>query len=193
VHLGLERMRLLGHSAGASLVTLFAAQYPELVEELILVTPSPRAVGIEMTTERRRRILDKRTGEPWYPEVAAAFEAIQTGEGRDWDALKPAFYGRWDDEARKQQALEDELANLEGLMAFNADEAFDPPATRAALAHVHAPALVISGDVDWASDPEAGEEIAGLFPNSRHVVLKGAAHHPWMDERDAFRAAVTTG
>jgi len=144
-----------------------------------------------MTIARRRRILESRKDEPWYPQVSAAFEAIQTGAGRVWDALKPGFYGRWDDEAKAQQALEDELANLEALQIFNSADAFDPPATRAALAKIDVPVLVISGALDWGSDPEAGAEFAGLFPHAEQVVLPGAAHHPWLDERDAFVTAVS--
>ena len=190
-YLGLEKLSLLGHSAGASLVTRYAESHPERIERLVLATPSPRSIGIDMTAERRRRVLDSRRDEPWYPEVSAAFEAIQTGEGQDWGALNPAFYGRWDGEAQAQQALEDKLANLEALQAFVSDGAFDPPVTRAALAKVDAPVLVISGALDWGLDTDAGAEYAALFPNADHVVLKGAAHHPWLDERDAFVTSVS--
>jgi len=71
-HLGLERMTLLGHSAGASLVTRYAAEHPERIEKLVLATPGTRSVGIDMTADRRRHVLESRKDEPWYPEVSAS-------------------------------------------------------------------------------------------------------------------------
>ncbi|MEV0287251.1 MULTISPECIES: alpha/beta hydrolase [unclassified Kribbella] len=190
-HLGVERVTLLGHSAGASLVTLYAAAYPERVEKLVLATPGTRAVGIEVTADRRRAVLEKRKGEAWYRQVSAAFEAIQTGEGSDWAALNPMAYARWDAEARAQQELEDRLANYEALGIFNSPEAFDAAATRAALSKVEAPALVLAGALDWGTDTVAAEEFAEAFPNAQYVVLPGVAHHPWLDDADAFVATVT--
>lgn len=189
-HLGLERIALLGHSAGASLVTRYAAAHPDRITKLVLATPGTRSVGIDMTAERRRQVLERRKNEPWYPQVSAAFEAIQTGEGADWAALNPMSYARWDAEAQAQQAFEDSLANYEALGVFNSPAAFDPPATRAALAKVGAPALVLAGALDWGTDTIAAEEFAGVFPNAQFVVLPGVAHHPWLDDADAFVTTV---
>lgn len=36
-HLGLERVHLVGHSLGASIVAIFAARYPERVEKVVLI------------------------------------------------------------------------------------------------------------------------------------------------------------
>jgi len=43
-HLGLDRLDLAGHSAGATLALMYAARYPERISRLVLITPSPRAV-----------------------------------------------------------------------------------------------------------------------------------------------------
>ena len=45
-HLGLQRMDLLAHSAGAVLATLYTAAHPRRVSRLILVTPGLAAVGV---------------------------------------------------------------------------------------------------------------------------------------------------
>lgn len=189
-HLGLEKLTLLGHSAGASLVTRYAAAHPERIAKLVLATPGTRSAGIEVTAERRRQVLDRRKDEPWYPQVSAAFEAIQAGKETDWSALNPMSYARWDAETQAQQAFEDSVANYEALGIFNSPDAFDPPATRAALAQVEAPALVLAGALDWGTDTVVAEEFAGVFPNARFVVLPGVAHHPWLDDADAFVTTV---
>jgi pimeloyl-ACP methyl ester carboxylesterase len=48
-HLGLDRMDLLAHSAGANLAALYVARQPERVGKLALITPSVVAVGITIT------------------------------------------------------------------------------------------------------------------------------------------------
>jgi pimeloyl-ACP methyl ester carboxylesterase len=46
--LGRERIDLVAHSAGGTLTVLYAARYPGRVDHLVLVTPSPRVVGVEI-------------------------------------------------------------------------------------------------------------------------------------------------
>jgi pimeloyl-ACP methyl ester carboxylesterase len=50
-HLGADRLDLLAHSAGAALALLYAARHPDRVGSLVLVTPSPRVVGVEVTDD----------------------------------------------------------------------------------------------------------------------------------------------
>jgi pimeloyl-ACP methyl ester carboxylesterase len=54
MHLGLDRMDLAGHSAGAALALLYAARHPDRIGRLALINPSPRAVGLEITDLDRR-------------------------------------------------------------------------------------------------------------------------------------------
>ncbi|MGY1821583.1 alpha/beta fold hydrolase [Geodermatophilus sp. SYSU D00079] len=79
VHLGLDRMDLLAHSAGAALALLYAARHPDRVGRLLLVAPSPRPVGLEVTDGDRREVAELRRGEPWFPGAFAAFERVWAG------------------------------------------------------------------------------------------------------------------
>jgi proline iminopeptidase len=188
-HLGLDRIRLLGHSAGGTLAILYAARFPQHVKELVLVAPSPRVVGIDVTDSDRREIALRRSGEPWYAEAIKGFEEIWAGNvtPEAFEKIAPFWHGRWDDERR---ALDDQPANAEAAQEYYAEGALDPEATCAALKTLDVPTLLIAGEVDVALPPDRAREYAGLFPDARFVVLPGTGHAPWLDDPEAFAATV---
>lgn len=188
-HLGLERMRLLGHSAGATLAILYAVRFPERVEELVLVAPSPRVVGIDVTDDDRREVALRRSGEPWYAEAIGGFEEIWAGRvtPEAFARISPFFHGRWDDAAR---ALDDHPRNPKAAMEFYADGPFDPARVREKLQELDVPTLLVAGEHDVSLPPGRAREYAGLFPRATLVVQPGAGHFPWVDDPVAFAAAV---
>ncbi|MFF4759420.1 alpha/beta fold hydrolase [Streptomyces sp. NPDC001292] len=191
-HLGVERVDVLAHSAGANLAALYAARHPERVGRLALITPSVLAVGIEVTGEDRRETARRRKDEPWFAAAYAALEEITAGRATDahWQALAPLRHGRWDAAARALDAADADQKNAEAAAAYVADGAFDPDATRAALARFTSPVLVLAGEVDLNSPPAAMAEYAGLFPHAELVVQPGAGHYPWLDDADRFVAVI---
>ena len=179
---------LLAHSAGANLAYAYAAAHPDRVARLVLVAPSVRGLGIEITDEARSEIARLREGEPWYAEAAAALVRIQTGAGdeHDWAAISPFMYGRWDDEVRAFQTWMDERSDDEKAMAFGADGAFDPEPTRAALAELDVPVVVLAGALDSGNPVPVMAEVAAVFPRADLVVQQGAGHFPWVDDPGEF-------
>ncbi|MEO3802287.1 alpha/beta hydrolase [Nonomuraea sp. B1E8] len=194
LHLGLDRIDLLGHSAGANLVVRYAARYPEHTGRLALITPSTRAVGIEIAGEWRLETARLRAGEPWFARAYAGLEAATAGTATadDWEAITPFTYGRWDAAAQAHHAADEEQRNDEAAAAFGAEGAFEPAATRAALAALDGPVLLLAGEVDVAAPLPAMTAYAGLFTNATLVVQPGAGHFPWLDDADRFVSAVAT-
>jgi pimeloyl-ACP methyl ester carboxylesterase len=190
-HLGLTRMDLLAHSAGVNLAAQYVARYPKNVGKLALITPSTRAVGITIDGETRRESAQLRKNEPWFPVASAALEAITAGEGTDshWEAVAPFFCGRWDATAQNHYAAASQQRNEEAARLFASEGAFDPEATRAALAVCAASVLLLAGEFDLNSPPPVVAEFAGLFPDAALVVQPGAGHYPWLDDADPFVAA----
>ncbi|MET8854981.1 alpha/beta hydrolase [Streptomyces sp. NPDC004579] len=188
-HLGLDRMDLLAHSAGTNLAVLYAQRHPERVGRLALITPSVFALGIEITPEVRRATALLREDEPWFPEAFAALEAIVAGQGdaAAFRAIAPFWYGRWDEAARAHRDAEDAHKNHEAAARFS-DGAFAPDATRAALARLASPVLVLAGEADLNSPAPAMAEVAALFPHGELVVQAGAGHFPWLDDPERFTA-----
>jgi pimeloyl-ACP methyl ester carboxylesterase len=187
-HLGLDRMDLLAHSGGANLAALYVGRHPERVSKLALITPSVMAVGIEITGDDRLATARLRQDETWFATAFGALEAIVAGKATDdtWQAVAPFFYGRWDEVAQAHQAAEDRQKNKEAAAAFAAEGAFDPDATRRALARFGPPLLLLAGEVDPAAPPRVMAEFAGLFPNAKLVIQPGAGHFPWLDDADRF-------
>jgi pimeloyl-ACP methyl ester carboxylesterase len=192
-HLGLERIDLLGHSAGANLAVSYAARHPDRVAKLVLVTPSTFAVGITTTSQHRRDVLGRRVGDPLFEHVSTAFERIAAGQAADgdWDAIVCFTYGRWDTAAQAHHAAQQGRQNPEATAAHTAEGAFDPPATRAALATLAAPVLLIAGELDLGMPPAVVAEFAALFPDATFHVQPRAGHFPWLDDPAAFTATVT--
>jgi proline iminopeptidase len=192
VHLGLDQLDLLAHSAGAILATLYAAAYPQHVSRLILVTPGLAAVGLESTEEQLRAALAQRAAEPWYPAALAALERIFAGEMsiEAFRASRPFFYARWDETARAHATAGVSQRHQAAREGFFAGAAIDPPATRAALAKLTAPILLYAGDQDPMVPPAQVREAAPLFNDATVVVQPGAAHFPWIDDPAAFVAAI---
>jgi proline iminopeptidase len=189
-HLGLGRMDLLAHSAGANLAALYVGRHPERVGKVALITPSVVAVGITITGDLRRETARLRRDEPWFPAAFAALEAIVAGQATtdSFQAIAPFFHGRWDEAARAHQAAQDGKKNEEAAAVFGAEGAFDPDTTRAALARFASPVLLLAGEVDLNSPPGAMAEFAELFPHAKLVIQPGAGHFPWLDDADRFVA-----
>jgi proline iminopeptidase len=191
-HLGLDQMDLLGHSAGGDLALLYAVRYPDRIGRLILLNPALHAVGLAVTLDELLANMQVRSAEPWYPGARAAAEAAFGGDESEENrrGFLPFFYGRWDEAARTHAAAE-EAGHVPAVMdGYYAEGAFDPLQSKALLAKVTAPVLVLTGDLDLGPTPQRAAEAAALFPAGEVVVLPGAAHMSWLDAPAQFAAAL---
>lgn len=191
-HLGLDRMDLLGHSAGANLAVLYATRHPDRVDRLALITPGLGAVDIDVPGAARLEVARRRSDEPWFDAAYTALEALTSGRGGPDDAaaIAPFFYGRWDAETQAYDAEQERQRNQQAAAAYNAEGAYDPAAIRAALARFAAPVLVLAGELDVNTVPSAADEYAALFRTAELAVLDGAGHFPWLDDSERFVARV---
>jgi pimeloyl-ACP methyl ester carboxylesterase len=182
--LGVDRIDLLGHSAAANLAIMYAARYPDRLRHLVLVTPGSRAVGIDVTDEQWRVSIAKQSGQPWYADAYEAIMAWDAGTDTPENRLRaaPLFYGAWNEATRAHAGDEFEERAAAPSAGFYAEDGFDPPGTRAALAGLTAPVLVVVGGMDPAPDAETGAAIASLFPDGRLAVEPDAGHFPWVTQ-----------
>jgi pimeloyl-ACP methyl ester carboxylesterase len=196
VHLDLNQIDLLAHSAAANLGLLYAAGYPERLSNLLLITPGVHVLGLDLGDEPVTAALTRRRDEPWYPEASAALDKIRAGDRTPdaYRATRPFYYGRWTDRARDHSTLgtnERNAAARDGFFAGYPDsDAFDPAATRAALSKLAARVLLYAGALDPFPTPGEVRETAKVFPDATVTIQAGAGHFPWVDDPDAFAAAI---
>jgi len=187
-HLGLDRIDLLAHCAGAAIAVLYAARYPGRIGRLVLVTPSSRVVGLEITDSDRRQVAELRREEAWFPDAFAAFERIWSGDGTDadWNAITPFTHGRWDAVSQAHHAQQANQRNRDAGAVYYSAGTPDPAATKSALARLGVPVLVVAGEYDVALPPKCAAEYAGLFPHAELAVQPGGGHFPWLDNPTWF-------
>jgi proline iminopeptidase len=187
VHLGFERMDLLGHSAAGGLALLYAARYPERIGHLVLVTPTVQPVGIEITDEQWYAQIERRADDSWYESRLPDLKAWDAGDESRRLRAQPFFYSPWNETA-EAHATRFAERSTEAATRFHTNmPAADK--TRASLAEVTAPVLVIAGEQDPGPLPAHAAELAGIFPHGTGIVLPGA-HYPWVTAPHAFAEAV---
>ncbi|MBH1938856.1 alpha/beta hydrolase [Streptomyces sp. AV19] len=193
-HFGWDRVDVLAHSAGGDLAILYAARHPQRIRTLSLITARARALGVDFTAEHRREAAALRTAEPWFEDAREAYEAIWAGTpaDADFDAATPFFYGRWHAVAQAHAAVEVTQTNEPAADRYASPGAFDPAATRAAVARLAAPVLVLAGELDGGPRPHVAAGIAKLFPRAELTVQPGAGHYPWLDDPVRFARAVAS-
>lgn len=192
VHLGLERMDLLAHSAGAVLATMYAATYPQRLSRLLLITPGLITVDGDEDDAALDAALARRSGEPWYPAARPAADAIMHGDLslENLVAARPFYYGRWDEEAREHATLGLTSRSVAARAGFLRDVKPNVPLIKQGLAQLNAPVLLYVGELDPFVTENAARAAAPDFGDAPVIVQPEAGHYPWIDDPAAFSVAL---
>jgi pimeloyl-ACP methyl ester carboxylesterase len=192
LHLALDRLDLLAHSAAGNVAILYAAAHPDRVRRLVLVTPASQALGVETTVEEFLAAARKRAGETRYARAYAAAQALVSGDASDQTtaAFAPLNYGRFDAAAEAHAAST--ARQTAGIAAshFFPPDGFAVEAVRASIGRLAAPVLVYGGAIDVMPIPDRLAQLALLFPRSIVAIQPEAGHHPWLDDAAFFAGTV---
>lgn len=192
--LSLDRVDLLGHSAGCPVALTYATRHPHRVRSLVLVTPSGLVYG--WAPDDLDEIRAGRADEPWYSAAAAAVADLDTVNPRFRREIeretRPFWYGRWDDETRAHADAADREVSLRAGAGYPPGPDYDVAAARSSLASVAATTLVVVGDRDALTGVSVAERFADAMPSVDVAVVAGAGHFPWVDEPTRFATAVET-
>ena len=191
VALGLDRVDLLAHSGGASLGLLYAARHPGGSRRLLLVTPGLASVAVPISVDSRLAVAGSRSRETWFP---AAFSGAVEDRGR---GRAPTRTGRPSCRSSTGGGTTTPGPTTPSRRASATTPRPRPTAPRTCSApsrrgprwrSSRAPTMVVAGEYDVNTPPEAAAELAAILPRAELAVLPRAAHYPWRDDPEAFAA-----
>lgn len=188
-HLGLERLDLVAHSAGTRVAIAYAAQYPDRVASMVLITPP--VSYLTDTPSDADLITAHRKGDPVFDAAAEASRKGPQGDSQaafeQWQALvAPATYAAWTSKEQAHSRIgRTELATVRAFLSTTGPD--DLPAR---LSSVEAPVRVIAGAQDYTTGLAPVLAATELFPNGEAVVIDDCGHYPWVEQPAAFREAV---
>jgi proline-specific peptidase len=194
-HLGIGQFDLLGFSHGGFVAIAYAATFGARVGRLVLV--DTLAVAGEEAEIAMQRGIEARREEPWFAEAQRAIEEEQAGAFSSVDELianvqrqMPLYFHRWEGNEKAGGRLAMDFARSEPLHYFNTVEwpDFD---LRDELRSIGSPTLVVVGDDDFIAGPVCADAMLRELPNGRLVTIPDAGHYVYVEQPEAFRAALT--
>lgn len=190
-HFGWARAGLLGHSLGGTLASLFAALYPERVDELLLIEAlGPLANAAEDTLTQLRRALDQRaayaTRRPLrvFPDLQAAVAARVAANGLS--------------EAAARALVERGVIAVEGGFVWSSDPRltlaspvrFTEAQVLAMLAAIRARTLLVLAAPATSYLPVAMMEARAAQVAGIRIVRLPSNHHLHLEDADAVASAI---
>ena len=167
--LDMERVHLVGASAGGIVSLRFAHDFPDRLHSLTLVASTPRLarMGANMDASSWRRILEEEGTRAWLlADTDKRFGTATPREVIEWYA----------DEGAKTPAL-----NVMALQGCLLAEDLTP-----LLPEVHAPTLILAASYDDITPLEIQELMARDMPNARLEVFDGVGHNMKVEIPDAL-------
>lgn len=190
--LGEEKLVIIGHSFGGFLASLYAAEFPERVEALILVAPAdvlvmPQKEGGLFEEVRRRLPEDMQADYDAYLKEYLDYRNIFSKSEADLAALNEEFgkyYGAVFEISIPEQG--EPGGWMVWAMYISMGTRHD---YRDALKDVTAPVLVVHGADDLQTE-EASRIYVDASPNARFHVIEGATHFSFCEQPEEFAAVV---
>ena len=196
--LGEEKLILVGHSWGGFLASLYAAEFPEHVESLILISPANTLVmpapdpESDLFASVRARLPENELAEyDAFMKDYFDFNKLFTRSEADLLAMDEKFgmyYISVIDLPQEQMIRQGEPGGwMTWGMYISMGQRHD---YRAALRKVTAPVLVIHGSDDLQTEL-ATRIYSDAFPNAQFAAIEGAGHFSFQEQPEAFATLVT--
>lgn len=190
--LGEDQLIIVGHSFGAFQAALYAAEFPDHVEKLVLVTPAPMLLmpmpypGLFDRVEERLpadMLADYQSWLDQYFDFGSVFNQTEA----DLVALNEEFGRYFVAAGATPDAYQPDAVHAGGWMVtatyLSMGRKHD---YRPAMADVTAPVLIIHAADDIVQVEEASQSYLAVFPQAQYEVIEDAGHMVFYDQPDAF-------
>lgn len=181
--LKIERACLVGCSQGAKTIVDFTLEHPEMAAALLLVSPSLSGFVFDGKLPKQ------------FAQIDAAEEA------RDWALINELELQVWVDgpqrtpeqvdPAVRALVLEMNRIALQTPEDLGSEQPLQPAAA-GRLDEIHAPTLVITGEVDTPATLASADFLAQHITGAQKAVIQGTAHMPNMEKAVEFNHLVLT-
>jgi len=191
--LGIDRVNLVGHSAGAILAALYAGTRPESTSSVVLLNAAPPLIP-ELFQAFQQEMASRRT-----PADDAARKTIEESplfQARDPETLErhqlntfaPFFRDRATIEAVTLGFNENTAANVQAApeRMIGSLGALDPLRT---FAGIQCPTLLVHSELDPVP-VEWAHALVDTIPGADYVLLEGAGHFAHIEDADQLANAV---
>lgn len=193
--LKLERFSLLGFDYQGAVAALFAAQHPERVEQLVIVSPLPIAKDPYWTIYRRIYEDREAAGGAYVELEVKRAEGLPRTDPAAWSkAYRNTVLAGW---VEKRSSLSRMKANPFGnhnpdemvLQYFDLLRKLGDWDWREDLGAISIPTLIVLG----SSDPVPSESNAqwqGAIPGAEGAIIQRSGRLPWLERSSEFHEVV---
>jgi non-heme chloroperoxidase len=184
--LGLSKVRIVAHSAGAHAALFFAAMHPDMIVSLALNEPPATGLltGVPNTADMLKQ---------WGSNQAPAREAFKAG---DTKAGIPLFVNAVGGPgAYELRSDADKKMNLDNVASSQADAATKRPRavfTCEMAKAITAPTLLSNGERSPKFFYLIMDQLESCLPNRERIVVAGSSHTVPAENPDAYNQAVLT-
>lgn len=178
--LGVARAHVVGISMGGFIALELTLRHPELVEKLVLTgTSAGGSTHVQPGPEMQAMLVQDRTGvevgelgKRTYTRIMAPGFAVQHPDAMERIAENARY---------RPQTPEMYLRQLQACVGHNASDR---------LSQIHAPTLVVHGEVDPLVPVENGKYLAAHIPGARLALYPDTGHIAIVERADEYNREV---
>ena len=176
--LKLKSVILIGNSISAGAAVIVAAQHPELISKVVLISPFARNVPIPRSKLLLFRLALAR---PWGASVWANYQS-----SRLYPSIKPPDMGQYTLSVKTMLLQKGRMKAFQKMAATNHAKAEE------SIEHLNVPVLIVMGSKD-PDFPDPGKELDWYVARTgaRSVMIEGAGHYPQAEYPEKFIACLT--
>ncbi|MHA1619191.1 MAG: alpha/beta fold hydrolase [Promethearchaeota archaeon] len=185
--LGIEKIGIIGHSAGGYVALNYAIRHPKTISHLILMDTGPASGNEEEIVANVQR----KKPTPEMLEVFAG-ETASTAEGlrEQLKILQPLYFHTYTAAMEKKAITCFENMVLIPEINQHQDSLLEKYDVSLNLKDIRVRTLILVGDDDFICPPSQARRMHDNIPNSELHIFEKCGHYPFWERPDEFYSAI---